>query len=105
MVQKNNVYEIVAARICEKIQKAIDDGTYLPWQQPWSGKSHCVPRSYVSGKNYNGINRLLLVCTWSKTQFFIYGTVRRSQSSGDCCFNNFGSLQEEDYDSKIFSCL
>ena len=28
MVQKNNVYEIVAARICEKIQKAIDDGTY-----------------------------------------------------------------------------
>ena len=60
MVQKNNVYEIVAARICEKIQKAIDDGTYLPWQQPWSGKNHCVPRSYVSGKNYNGINRLLL---------------------------------------------
>ena len=37
MVQKNNVYEIVRNRICEKIQKAIDDGTYLPWQQPWSG--------------------------------------------------------------------
>lgn len=60
MVQKNNVYEIVRNRICEKIQKAIDDGTYLPWQQPWSGKSHRCPRSYVSGCNYNGINRLLL---------------------------------------------
>lgn len=60
MVQKNNVYEIVTNRICEKIQDAINNGTYLPWQQPWSGKSHCIPRSYVSGKNYNGINRLLL---------------------------------------------
>ncbi len=73
MVQKNKVYEIVTNRICEKIQDAIDNGTYLPWQQPWSCKSHCVPRSYVSGKNYNGINRLLLepynsYLTWNQIE-------------------------------------
>ena len=37
---KNTVYEIVTNRIIEKIQDAIDNGTCLPWQQPWIQETH-----------------------------------------------------------------
>jgi antirestriction protein ArdC len=48
-----NVYEIVTERILEKLE----EGT-VPWHKPWSGGG--CPKNLVSGKEYRGVNILLL---------------------------------------------
>ncbi|MBA2846502.1 antirestriction protein ArdC/predicted RNA methylase [Methanococcus maripaludis] len=46
------VPEIITDKIIEKLEAGI-----VPWRQPWQGKPAI---NYVSGKEYSGINRLLL---------------------------------------------
>lgn len=50
----SEVYKIVTERISEMLSK----GT-VPWRKPWTG-SLGVPTSWISGKPYSGINRILL---------------------------------------------
>lgn len=63
-----NVYQIVADRILERIQEAIQAGDLLPWQKPWTFAD--VPKNYVSQKCYRGVNTLLLdpgdYLTWNQ---------------------------------------
>jgi antirestriction protein ArdC len=49
----NKVYQIVT----DKIMKALDNGT-VPWHQPWQKAG--LPKNLISGKNYQGINSILL---------------------------------------------
>lgn len=49
---KVNVYEMVTKRIIEQLDKGV-----IPWRKTWHGS---YPRNYVSGKEYHGINLLLL---------------------------------------------
>ena len=49
-----NVYEIVT----EKLVAALERGT-VPWRRPWRGADG-APRNMASGKEYRGINSLLL---------------------------------------------
>lgn len=46
------------ATVFEKIQETIDKTGKLPWQQPWPITGR--PKSYVTKKEYNGINLLVL---------------------------------------------
>ena len=55
---KNTVYEIVTNRIIKKIQDAIDNGTCLPWQQPWDSRN--APINHTTLKAYRGVNLWLL---------------------------------------------
>ena len=49
-----NVYEIVTQKIIEKLDQGV-----IPWRRPWNAPT---ARNWQSGKEYNGINRLLLGC-------------------------------------------
>ena len=65
----NKVYEIVTEQIIQQLETAIQQGTPAPWCKPWN--SNTVPINHISGKQYNGINLLLLLendeyITWSQ---------------------------------------
>ena len=47
-----NVYEIVTARILEALSAGV-----VPWRKPWRTEA---PKNLVSGKDYRGVNVLLL---------------------------------------------
>lgn len=51
---KIDVYEIVTNRILEKLEQG-----QVPWQKPWNIKTG-YPCNIVTGKEYNGINVMLL---------------------------------------------
>lgn len=62
------VYQIVTERIIQKVEEAIENNDMLPWQKPWVYAN--APRNYVSGKQYRGVNNLLLeggeYITWTQ---------------------------------------
>lgn len=64
----NKVYQYVTERIISKIEEAITNGDCLPWQKPWIAQN--APRNYVTGKQYRGVNNLLLdggeYITWTQ---------------------------------------
>jgi antirestriction protein ArdC len=47
-----NVYEIITARILESLTNGV-----VPWRKPWRVET---PRNLVSGKEYRGVNVMLL---------------------------------------------
>jgi antirestriction protein ArdC len=47
-----DVNQIVTDRICQLLERGV-----VPWRRPWSG---CFPTNYDSGKEYRGINTLML---------------------------------------------
>jgi antirestriction protein ArdC len=47
-----NVYEIITDRIVESLRKNV-----VPWRKPWVTQA---PKNLISGKNYRGVNVLLL---------------------------------------------
>ncbi|MDT8900918.1 ArdC family protein [Anaeroselena agilis] len=53
--------DFVFKMVSDEIQRRMSTNT-LPWRKPWSlsGGSHQQAVSWVSGKPYNGINRILL---------------------------------------------
>lgn len=50
----NKVYQIITDRIIEMLDK----GT-VPWRKPWAGGAG-FPENMVSGKEYRGVNVLIL---------------------------------------------
>ena len=53
MEPKTDPYQQVTDLIIQKLEQGI-----VPWQKPWS--TYGLPKNYVSGKQYRGINALLL---------------------------------------------
>lgn len=49
-----SVYERITSKIIELLE-----GGIVPWRRPWSG---CLPTNLSSGKEYKGINILMLSC-------------------------------------------
>ncbi len=49
----SKVYEIITNQIIEKLEEGTN-----PFERPWDGMS--MPRNYLSGKEYRGINTILL---------------------------------------------
>lgn len=53
----NKVYEYVKENILKQLEEGKEKG-FVPWQKSWIGFSR--PRNYMTEKEYNGINTLLL---------------------------------------------
>lgn len=54
--EKVSVYDVITARILESLARGV-----VPWRKPWKG-GDSAPRNLVSGKEYRGVNVLLLSC-------------------------------------------
>ena len=53
---KMDVYQVITDRILDLLQKGV-----VPWQKPWASNGQDrLPRNLVSGKQYRGINVVLL---------------------------------------------
>lgn len=52
-MEKKSVYEMVTERICEMLEQG-----EIPWRKPWKGGG--TAKNYISKKEYNGINTVLL---------------------------------------------
>ena len=85
-----SVYEIVTERILEKLEA----GT-VPWHKPWAGGG--CPKNLVSGKEYRGVNVLLLGSQDFSSPYWVTfkqakqlgGTVRKGERSTPCIFWKF----------------
>jgi antirestriction protein ArdC len=85
-----SVYEIVTERILEKLEA----GT-VPWHKPWAGGG--CPKNLVSGKEYRGVNVLLLGSQDFTSPYWVTfkqakqlgGTVRKGERSTPCIFWKF----------------
>ena len=53
-----DVYQIITERIIEQLESGV-----APWHKPWTAGAHGWPQNLVSGKEYRGINPLLLAMT------------------------------------------
>jgi hypothetical protein len=58
MANRNFVYELVTNRIIDKIKLCMENGTCLPWQQPWDAAD--APMNHATLKKYRGVNLWLL---------------------------------------------
>ena len=47
------VYEIITNEIIQKLEEGV-----IPWERPWDGMY--APKNFVTGKEYRGINAILL---------------------------------------------
>ena len=75
----NKVYEIITNQIIEKLE----EGT-IPWERPWDGTS--APRNFVSGKEYRGINAILLGSLPYQCPY--YATFKQIQNNYDSVIKN-----------------
>jgi len=67
-----NVYEIVTKQIIDKLEQGD-----IPWHRPWIGGP---AKNLISGKNYNGINTLLLACSNYSNPYWL--TFKQAQAKG-----------------------
>jgi len=86
-----NVYQIVTERILAELDK----GT-IPWKRPWSGLER--PRNWKTGRNYHGINLLLLPAGEYATFKQITeagGIVKKGEHAHIAVFWKFITIQDE----------
>lgn len=57
MATKKEIVQMIAEKVLEKLQKGI-----IPWRQPYTESKDGLARSFVTGKPYSLLNRLLLPC-------------------------------------------
>ncbi len=62
--QKIDVYEFITNRIIEQLEKGI-----VPWKIPWAQPG--LPKNFVSGRPYNGINVWLLASLGFEQNLFL----------------------------------
>ena len=67
-----NVYEVITARILESLQQGV-----VPWRKPWSSD---LPRNLVSGREYRGVNVLLLQSASFTSPYWM--TYRQAEALG-----------------------
>jgi antirestriction protein ArdC len=74
---KPNIHEIVTDRIISAMEQGI-----VPWRKPWTG--HGGPVSLTTGRNYRGINNLILhmVQIADGYDLPLWGTYKQAQALG-----------------------
>ncbi len=98
-----NVYEVVTERIVEALSKGV-----VPWRKPWSS---LMPRNLVSGKEYRGVNILLLQSTPFLSPYWLTyrqakalgGTVKRGVRGCPVVF--FARREAEERDGRTRECF
>lgn len=58
-----NVYEVVTARILESLEAGV-----VPWRKPWRTET---PKNLISGRDYRGVNVLLLQSTRFASSYWL----------------------------------
>jgi len=92
-----NVYEIITNRIVEKLTEG-----EIPWKRTWNAKTQ-APCSFVSKKNYSGINIFLLASQRYQSPYWLTykqaqtlgGTVRKGEKSTPIIFWSFSEKEDE----------
>ncbi|MGJ3648207.1 ArdC family protein [Sphingomonas sp. GlSt437] len=79
-----NLYDEVTARIIAELEAG-----RFPWVQPWSavpGAGPCLPRNALTGRNYSGVNVLILWGAVIEQGFPSQSwlTFRQAQEAGGC---------------------
>lgn len=70
-----DVYKIITENIIRSLEKGV-----VPWRKPWTDKT--VPRNFISGNKYRGINAIILSSLgFSSNLFLTYGQVKQLQGS------------------------
>ncbi len=103
-----DVYSIITNRLVALLEK----GT-VPWHQPWGGEER-VPKNLVSGKQYRGVNLLVLASAGYESPFWLTyrqakeagGGVRQGERGYPCIYWNWVKRENsETKSSKAFSVL
>ena len=101
---KQNVYEVITARIIEQLEKALaGEGGCIPWRKPWNAKTGW-PRNLISGKPYQGINVFLLSSQRYESPYWLTyrqaeqrgASVNRGEKSTPVIFWSFTEKEQED---------
>lgn len=69
-----DVYQLVTDRLLAALEAGV-----IPWRKPWNSQ-YGLPRNYVSGRPYSGINAFLLHIASDGLPFFV--TFRQAQELG-----------------------
>ena len=70
-MSKPTVYDVITDQILEHLRKGV-----VPWHRPWDG----APKNLVSGKEYRGINTILLGPCGYGSPFWV--TYKQAQTLG-----------------------
>lgn len=101
---KVDIYEQVTAQMIQRIEQ----DNLAPWNRPWALKASW-PKNFVSKRQYNGINVLLLLLTQHSTPYWLTfnqarnlgGTVRKGEKGTHIVFwKQFQRTDEQDPDQK-----
>lgn len=72
---KNQVADIITEAIISKLEAGI-----IPWKKPWNASTQ-VPRNFITGKPYRGINAFLLAtCGFSSPYFLTFKQVQEKKA-------------------------
>ncbi|MEP7247159.1 MAG: zincin-like metallopeptidase domain-containing protein [Gammaproteobacteria bacterium] len=77
MTLKKTTYQVVTDRIVDLLNQGV-----APWRMPWKGGRAGWPKNLLSGKEYNGVNVLLLACQGYSSSHWV--TFNQSRELGGC---------------------
>ena len=104
---KTDIYKIITDKIVTLLEQGAEEGYRLPWRQV---NKFELPRNAASGKNYRGINTLILWCQevergYSSGQWATYkqwtelgAQVRKGEKSSPIVF--WKNLESDDVENK-----
>lgn len=72
----NGTYQVVTDQICELLSKGV-----IPWRRAWSVDGSNVPMN-ITGRQYHGVNRLLLSLSAMQYSSNVFGTMRQINQAG-----------------------
>jgi antirestriction protein ArdC len=78
MKKKRDIYQ----EVTDKMLETMESGN-IPWLKPWTDTDHgdaAMPYNAISGKNYQGVNTLLLWCSGYSSQSWL--TFKQAKSLG-----------------------
>jgi len=102
-MKTKSVYDIIVDQIIEKLEQWV-----VPWKKSWKWGT---PSNYVTGKEYRGINRLLLSMSDYQTHYYLtykqiqkmWGKLSKWEKSTKILYWNITDDPEEEWKKKFFS--
>jgi antirestriction protein ArdC len=103
----NKVYEIITEKIIQKLDEGV-----APWHMPWQQEVG-APRNLVSGKQYRGVNIMLLGMQSYRNPYWLTfnqarqlgGSVRKGEKSTEIVFFKKFEIEKDDDKSTVIPLL
>lgn len=101
MKTKLNIYDVVTNKIIENLENGV-----IPWNKPWSGG---CPKNFISGKDYRGMNAILLTLNDYKNNNWLTfkqaklkgGSIKKGEKGTQVIFWNFTKVEKKDSNGDI----